>query len=93
MEEQRTILNKCFDERLDKADTEFRIHRQNRDSSQMWAVWSKAVERGWFTYLDEGRIFDRKCKGRGEMTIIKIDPKKAKGSKKASDGERGGYND
>ena len=91
--DQRGILNKHIDERLDKAGIEFRTHRQNGDTSQMWAVWSKVVERGWLTYLDEGKIFDRKCKVRGEMTIIRSDPKKAKGSKKASDGDRGGYND
>ena len=28
--------------------------------------------------MDEGKIFDRKCKGSGEMTIIKIDPKRPK---------------
>ena len=35
---------------------------------------SKAVERGILYYLDEGKVFDRKAKGRGEPTFVKVKP-------------------
>lgn len=42
--QQRELLHKSMDEVLDKNDNEFKIHRLNADTKQMWTCWSKAVE-------------------------------------------------
>ena len=56
--EQKGLLHKCIDENLDNIEHEFKIYRENKDTSKMWSTWSKAVERGWLAYLDEGKIID-----------------------------------
>ena len=91
--EQKKWLHEHIESHLYKADNEFKIHRETNNTTDLWKVWSKAVEKGWLTYLGEGQMSDKKAKGRGEMTLIKVDPTKAKQPPKASKGERGGQHD
>ena len=91
--EQRELLHGCIGERFDKNDAEIRIRRQQKDTSEVWKVWSRAVEQGWLAYLDEGIFFDREANGRGEMKLATTDPTKPNTKPKKGDGGRGGVND
>ena len=61
--EQKKLLHEHIESQLDKADNEFKIYRDTKNTTDMWRVWSKAVEKGWLTYLGEGKVFDKQAKG------------------------------
>ena len=77
-----------MDKNLMSHGKELRIRKQNKDTTSFWMIWSKAVERGFLQYLDVRKVFDRKCKGRGEATFIKS-KNQTDGKKKGEDRTRG----
>ena len=88
--EQRVLLHKRIDAKLENVDTEIRIHRQQQDTTKLWETWSKAVEQGWLEYLDEGKVSDEKCTGRGEAKLVTTDPTNTRTQPKKGGGPRGG---
>ena len=61
-----------MDRILQLHQTELDIHKRSGDTTKYWKVWSKAVERGFLHYLDVSKVFDRKCKGRGELILVNV---------------------
>ena len=52
------------------------MHIKDTDATKYWKAFSNAVEKGWLKYLDNGKEFDKKAKGRGELVEIKVKPKR-----------------
>ena len=75
-------LRELMDTNFRKVRAEMRIHKAAMNTTAYWKQWSKAVENGFLHYLDENNDFNRKVKGRGEVTLIHVKPAATKKSRK-----------
>ena len=67
-----------MDEHIVRYETLLRIHEDAEDMSSYYALRSKAAERGWCAYLDEGSQFKKATQGRGNVTFITKKPGRPK---------------
>ena len=69
-------LHLSIDKYLEGETHEMEMYIKDKDTTKYWKAFSNAVEKGWLKYIDNGKEFDKKAKGRGELIEIKFKPKR-----------------
>ena len=78
-EEEVLQLQAEMDQNFEEASTTFGKAKVAKDMDLYWKTWSKAVEDAYIKALDLGsKEAEKALRGRGKVTLIKKEPKKAK---------------
>ena len=69
-------MHRSIDKFIEADKRELEMHLGEGDTTQHWRKVSMAMGKGWPQYLEFGKDFDNRAKGRGELIEIKLTPKR-----------------